>query len=203
MNRSGQIVGMAGAVLAAQQALAIARAGRAEPAASELVIGATLKIDAESATDIYGGPGALRPALVALRDFMSARERDPILVRTLFVLMQVERNFAGRPDMAIQVAEGIRGAATQVASNDGTSVGAVPRLGELYALTISQLTPRVMIPGDPELLARPAVVTAVRAHLLAALRGVVLWRQMGGSRVGLLFGWTALRAECTRLIDKS
>ncbi len=203
MNRSGQIVGMAGAVLAAQQALAIARSGRAEPSASELVIGGTLKIDAESAADIYGGPEALRPALVALRDFMSARERDPILVRTLFVLMQVERNFAGRPDMAIQVAEGIRGAAAQVGSNGGTSVGAVPRLGELYALTISQLTPRVMIPGDPELLARPAVVTAVRAHLLAALRGVVLWRQMGGSRVGLVFGWRSLRAECTRLIDKS
>jgi len=200
MNRAGQVVGMAGAVLAAQQALAIARTGRADPAASAMVIGATLKIDAESVADIYGGTKALRPALVALRDFMLARERDPILVRTLVVLMQVERNFVARPDMAIQVAEGIRGAAAFLESQDGSPTSAVQRLGELYALTISQLTPRVMIPGDPELLARETVVTAVRAHLLAALRGVVLWRQMGGSRVGLLFGWRALRAECSRLI---
>lgn len=203
MSRTGQVVGMAGAVLAAQQALAIARTGRADPPASALVIGATLKIDSESVADIYGGTEALRPALVALRDFMLARERDRILVRTLIVLMQVERNFAARPDMAIQVAEGIRGAAAFLETNEGPPSSAVPRLGDLYALTISKLTPRVMIPGDPELLARESVVAAVRAHLLAALRGVVLWRQMGGSRVGLLFGWRALRAECGRLLAPS
>ena len=203
MNRAGQVIGMAGAVLAVQQALALARKGRADPAASALVLAATLRIDAESAADVYGGATMLAPVLVALRDFMHAGERDPILVRTLIVLTQVERNFAARPDMAIQVAEGIRGAAAFVAQSGGGPIDATPRLGELYAATISQLTPRVMIPGDPELLARPAVVTAVRAHLLAALRGAVLWRQSGGSRVGLLFGWRAIRAECSRLLAQS
>ena len=197
--------------MATQQALQLARTGQADRQASALVIAATLRLDAESAVDVYGGRAALVPALTALRDFMHARERDPALVRTLIVLLQLERSFAARRDVGAQVADGIRTIANSkrgeldviravVETTREPHDVTVAELGELYAGTISNLTPRIMIPGDPQLLARPAVVTAVRAHLLAALRGAVLWRQMGGSRIGLLFGWSALCAECASLL---
>lgn len=211
MNRTGQLIGMAGAVMSAQQALQLARTGHASKDASALVIGATLRLDADSALEVYGGREAIRPALKVLRDFMHAKERDPVLVRTLIVLLQLERRFTARRDVAAKVAEGVRAIAAGkrgeldviravVETTREELDVTVDELGALYAATISKLTPRIMIPGDPQLLARPAVVTAVRAHLMAALRGAVLWRQMGGSRIGLLLGWNALRSECTRLL---
>ncbi len=203
---------MAGAVLAVQQALQLARTGQSDQTASGLVVAATLRLDADSALDVYGGRAAARPALEALRDLMRGGDRDPVLVRTLIALLQLERTFAARGDVGAKIADGIQSIArsglgelevlravveTTREAHDVT----VAELGALYAATISQLTPRIMIPGDPQLLARPAVVTAVRAHLLAALRGAVLWRQMGGSRIGLLLGWGALRDECSRLLE--
>jgi len=200
MNREGQVVGMAGAVGAVQQALEIARQGRANPAMSQIVIEGALRIDAEDAPAVYGGVQPMRPLLRALREFMQSKERDPILVRTLVTLMQLERTFSARPDLAVQVTEGVKGTRAHVERPEGSHLDAVPRLGELYAGTVSQLMPRIMIPGDPSLLARADVVTAVRAHLLAALRGAVLWRQCGGNRINVWFSWNALLAECDRML---
>ncbi len=206
-SRESQLIGMAGAVLATQQALLIAREGRANESASKLVLEATLRLDAESAAAVYGGMAALRPALAALRDFLQAKDRDPILVRSLIVLMQLERNFSARADLGDRVAAEIRAIDARGPGPAGEERDDMPgeslaaSLGEIYARTVSQLTPRVMIPGDPQLLSRATIVTAVRAHLLAALRGVVLWRQSGGSRFGLLINWRALRSECERLLE--
>ena len=54
-------------------------------------------------------------------------------------------------------------------------------LGTLYADTVSQLRPKVMVQGNPHYLGQPSVVAEVRAVLLAAMRSAVLWRQLGGS----------------------
>ena len=54
-------------------------------------------------------------------------------------------------------------------------------LGTLYADTISQLRPRVLVQGNPHYLGQAVVVAEIRAMLLAALRSAVLWRQLDGS----------------------
>ena len=54
-------------------------------------------------------------------------------------------------------------------------------LGTLYADTVSHLRPRVMVQGNPHYLGQAAIVSEIRAVLLAALRSAVLWRQLGGS----------------------
>lgn len=184
---------MAGALLASEQALLIAREGRADPAASALVIDAVRRIDAPDPASVYGGVSALGPALERLHHFMESGKRDPILVRTLVVLVQLERAFSAHGEAPQRVAQGIR------ALEDAADADVVAALGDLYSESVSALTPRVMIPGDPQLLSRPTIVAQVRAHLLASLRGVVLWRQMGGTRLRLWFGWNALSRECERL----
>ncbi len=193
MNREGQVIGMAGALLAAEQALAIAREGRADPVASALVIGAVGRIDAPDPASVYGDVIALGPALERLHAFMETGKRDPILVRTLVVLVQLERVFSADAEAPQRVASGIR------ALQDIPEADRIAELGRLYSEAVSPLSPRVMIPGDPQLLSRPTIVAQVRAHLLASLRGVVLWRQMGGTRLRLWLGWNALSRECQRL----
>jgi high frequency lysogenization protein len=64
----------------------------------------------------------------------------------------------------------------------------VASLAETYTQTISTLRPRIMVSGDPVRLADAAVADQVRALLLGAMRSAVLWRQCGGTRLGLLFG---------------
>ena len=54
--------------------------------------------------------------------------------------------------------------------------------------TVSTLGPRIIVRGDPALLARPESANRIRALLLAGIRAAVLWRQCGGTRVGLILG---------------
>jgi high frequency lysogenization protein len=60
------------------------------------------------------------------------------------------------------------------------------RLGALYAETLSTLRPRVMVPGSVLHLEQPRTVARIRTLLLASVRAAVLWRQVGGTRWGLL-----------------
>ena len=65
-------------------------------------------------------------------------------------------------------------------------------LGTLYADTISQLRPRIMVQGNPHYLGQAGVVSEIRALLLAAVRSALLWRQVGGSQWQFLLGRRAM-----------
>ena len=65
-------------------------------------------------------------------------------------------------------------------------------MGGLYADTISQLKPRIMVQGNPHYLNQASVVAEIRALLLAAVRSAVLWRQLGGSYWDFLFSRKAM-----------
>ena len=63
----------------------------------------------------------------------------------------------------------------------------ISNLANLYRSSISHLSPRIMVSGDPDYLNDNTTASTIRAALLGGLRSVVLWRQCGGSRPRLLF----------------
>lgn len=52
---------------------------------------------------------------------------------------------------------------------------------------ISPLGPRIQVTGSPAVLQSPQVQAKVRATLLAGIRAAVLWHQVGGGRLQLMF----------------
>jgi hypothetical protein len=79
------------------------------------------------------------------------------------------------------VHEGILALAPTAERLGSTHPDVLASLGGLYADTVSHLRPRVMVQGNPHYLGQAAIVSEIRAVLLAALRSAVLWRQLGGS----------------------
>jgi high frequency lysogenization protein len=47
-------------------------------------------------------------------------------------------------------------------------------LAETYSETVSTLSPRIMVTGEPNLLNRPEIANRIRALLLAGVRAAVL-----------------------------
>lgn len=72
-------------------------------------------------------------------------------------------------------------------SNDLDDPAVIANLAHAYSQTLSRLTPRILVQGEPGLLKNPEVANRIRALLLAGIRAAVLWRQTGGSRLRLLF----------------
>jgi high frequency lysogenization protein len=76
---------------------------------------------------------------------------------------------------------------------------------DLYTATLSNLRPRVMVQGNALYLTQPRIVGRIRTLLLGALRAAVLWRQSGGTRIGILLKrrrLVAAAAACTATVDR-
>ena len=85
------------------------------------------------------------------------------------------------------VKERSRAGDTVLIAGDAAHPDVMAAVGALYADTLSQLRPRVMVQGNPHYLAQAGVVAEIRALLLAAVRSAMLWRQAGGNYWDFLF----------------
>jgi high frequency lysogenization protein len=176
-----RMLALAGLTQALKQVRRIAETGQADAAVLETAMDSVFRIDAASPGDVYGGVAALRPGLLLLRDYFARQGDDEHLPKLALSVTQLERRFVTSGETAEQVHQGIlttRPLAERVGSAHPEVYAA---LGSLYASTVSQLRPKVMVQGNPHYLGQADIVAEIRAVLLAALRSAVLWRQLGGS----------------------
>jgi high frequency lysogenization protein len=149
-----------------------------------------LLIDADTVEEVYGGVAGVRGGLRLLKTQLMSQKQKPDgeLSRYLVVLLHLERKLSKRSDLLNKLTEGIERAQQQLAHFDISHGNIVASLAETYAQTVSTLQPRIMVKGEPTRLSEAGVANQIRALLLAAMRSAVLWRQCGGTRLGLLLG---------------
>jgi len=177
-----RVLALAGLIQALAQVRRIADTGQAAADVLATALDSVFRIDATSASEVYGGTAAVRPGLLLLRDHFQGTTRDERqLPRLALAVLQLERRFVRDDAMADRVQQGIRAQAQAAARLGGTHPDVLAALGALYAGTLSHLRPRVLVQGNPHYLGQAAVVAEIRAVLLAAVRSAVLWRQLGGS----------------------
>lgn len=176
-----RVLALAGLAQALQQVRRIAETGQSDAAVVATAIESVFRIDAESPLAIYGDASALQPGLRLVREYLGNSSEDPLLAKLALAVMQIERRFVADAEAVQQVQHGIEALAPASERLGSTHPDILAGLGALYADTISQLRPRVMVQGNPHYLGQASVVAEIRSILLAALRSAVLWRQVGGS----------------------
>jgi len=176
-----RMLALAGLAQALRQVRRVAETGQAEGSVLETALGSVFRIDAGSTGEIYGGVANVRPGLMLVRDYLANKGQDPLLPKLALAVTQLERRFVQDDDIAGRVHEGILAARIDAERLGNSHPDVLAKLGNLYAETVSQLRPRVLVQGNPHYLGQAAIVAEIRAMLLAALRSAVLWRQFGGS----------------------
>ena len=175
-----RVLALAGLAQALRQVRRIADTGQAEAAVLETALDSVFRLDADSPESVYGDAGALRPGLLVLREYLGNEGKDELLPRLALSVTQLERRFVRDGAVAQRVHDGILAAQPAAARLGSTHPEVLSVLGSLYADTVSNLRPRVLVQGNPHYLGQADIVAEIRAVLLAALRSAVLWRQMGG-----------------------
>ena len=178
---------LAGVLQALGQVRRIADTGQSEAAPVNTALASVLRLDADSAEAVYGDANELRKGLRLLRDHLANNARDEALGKLALAVLQLERRFSRNHAMAARVGAGIAEAADTATTLGMSHPDVINQLAELYAGTISQLTPRIMVQGNPHYLGQAGVVAEIRALLLAALRSAVLWRHSGGTLWDFVF----------------
>lgn len=177
-----RVLALAGLLQSLKIVRQIANNGEAESHPLEAVIESVFRIDADSTEAVYGGTANLWPGLrLLVEQIDGSGSRDPALTRMAATVLHLERRISRDRSLLEAIGRGIDDIARQRDHWGPRHPTVLARLGELYASTVSQVRPRVLVQGNPTYLGEPTVVAEIRAVLLASVRAAVLWRQVGGS----------------------
>ncbi len=144
--------------------------------------------DPRRTEEIYNGVAGVRCGLQLMDQMLSeGLAAHAVPLRYARQLMLLEQRLAQQSTLFDELQYGLQ----QEASRDHSGTAAVAErcrnIDQIYQRTISTLDFRIRLRGDPEQLAQPTVVARIRVALLAGLRSALLWRQLDGHLVQLLF----------------
>ncbi len=186
--REGRVIALAGLFQALALVRAVATRGSCDAESMRQSLASIFRINADSPADVFAGIGNLRLGLQTLLAQLGENgKRDPALTRMAVMVMRLQHTLARRPDTLIALRASIEGMAGLAAQAEAGHADVTARLAQLYSETLSTLQPRVLVDGNANFLNQATQVNQIRALLLAAVRATVLWRQLGGSQIRLLF----------------
>ncbi len=194
---------LAGIFQAVEAVHAVARSGTAPTERIRPLLDSLFVVDAGSTAEVYGGVTGLESGLraVAARLSGSTGREGLAVTRHVITLIHLAGKLQRRPDLLEALREGIEAARGQLAYfGDVTHDTVLAALAALYQKTVSTLSPRVMVQGDPAILARPEHQNLIRALLLAGIRSAILWQQSGGRRWQLLLRRRAFQEAADSLL---
>lgn len=201
-NDENRTLAFAGMLQALQLVQQTAHGRPYDVGAFQATLNSVLMIESDSVQEIYGGSDGVRNGLRLMQvQLVGGKQKpDTELSRYLVVLLHLERKLSKRADLLERLRTGVEHAQRQVHHFDLLHPNVIAGMADTYSETVSTLTPKIMVNGDPSRLQDMAVANQVRALLLSAMRSAVLWRQCGGTRLGLLFGRRKLSEIAGRLL---
>jgi high frequency lysogenization protein len=199
-----RVIALAALMQAVSLVQQIAESGQVEQADFETALNSLLAVDAPTTEAVYGDISQLKSGLKQLNSQLSKSKdkKDVQLLRYAINLLHLERQLAKRPAMMDLISREIEQIPQQIEYfGDINNPQVIARLADIYHRTISELTPRIQVQGDPSFLQQADNINRVRALLLAGVRAAILWRQKGGRRWHFIFHTNKMLKIATSLLD--
>jgi high frequency lysogenization protein len=154
--------------------------------------------------DIYGDSS--KRLAVGLKQLRIVAGKDPQgispdVTRYALSLLHLEKKLSKAPEMLDALGRGIQDAARQSDHFGITHENTIASLAGLYKQTLSNLSFRIRVTGNPSYLQTNYTANRVRALLLAGIRAAMLWRQVGGKRWHLLINRKRYLKACEQLLS--
>lgn len=203
-RQQDRIIALAGLMQAVSLVQQIAETGQVDQPAFETMLNSLLMVNAPSTEAVYGEISQLNLGFKQLIKQLSKSKdkKDIQLLRYAIGLLHLERQLAKRPAMMDLIGREIEQLPQQIEYfGDINNPQVIARFADIYHRTISELTPRIQVHGQPGFLQQADNVNRVRALLLAGIRSAILWRQKGGKRWHFIFQSNKMLKLATSLIQ--
>lgn len=188
-NTQQQTLALAAVVQAASLVEQLARTGDISSASLEPLIKSVFVQNPENFDDIYGDPKQLSLGCHNLLFILGQSDQriSPDIARYTLSLLHLEGKLRHQGAMLSQLGQGIQASVRQAEHFGLSHENTLAALADLYKQTLSNLSFRIQVTGNPTYLQNPHTANKVRALLLAGIRAAILWRQCGGRRWQLVF----------------
>ena len=171
----------------------IANTGKVDEALYQTCINSILEENADNAIDLYGSLENLKVGFASMMHQLGSRQitpdgkpKDLEATRYALGLLHLEKKLNNNQEAFNEVIKGIQETQKKLEFFDKDHENITASLAEVYATTISNIGPKIMVKGEQTHLANPKNASRIRALLLAGIRAALLWRQAGGNRWKLL-----------------
>lgn len=182
----------------------VAETGQINQTEFATLLKSLLITDAPTTEAVYGDISQLKSGLKQLYKQLSKSKdsKDLQFLRYAINLLHLERQLAKRPAMMELINRGIERLPQQIDYfGNINNPQVIARFADIYNRTLSELTPRIQVQGDPTFLQQTDNINRVRALLLSGIRAAILWQQKGGRRWHFIFQSNKMLAITTALID--
>lgn len=201
-NRKDRTLALAGVLQATELVRQAAWHGTWSGYAATASLDSLFRMDADTVDSVYGDRKRMRLGLETLISVLQGEQGSNDALRYAVALLQIERQFRRNQPLQARIGQGldeIDRAARNVSEEKAEDFRA-DRVAVLYTETISPLSPRIVVNGKPQYLQVERVVSWIRSLLLAGLRSAVLWDQLGGGRLELMFSRRKLLTQAHELL---
>ena len=183
-REQGQAIAIAAVTQSVEVAFDLARSLSLPESTLTCLTESLFQISAESPRSIYNAGDQLELGIRRC----SERLKTPLLQEESFLAASMQiAHLAKKLTKDPSTQQRLRAAIEEIdvrrtkeASIESAQTVAHRSLAELYQSHISPLGPKIILRGEPHLLQRPEIAAKIRTALLAGVRAMVLWRQMGG-----------------------
>ncbi|WP_043316234.1 high frequency lysogenization protein HflD [Microbulbifer sp. HZ11] len=203
-NWRDQALALAGVFQSAILVERLAKTGTAPADQMETAIYSLFQQNPETTEDVFGGVEKLLPGLRAARQLIATRNHPEYTdcLRYVLSILYLQRQLAKKPDLLSIIGSRLEKAQLQM---DHFGIGhenVYANLASIYSDTLSTFRFRIQVLGDFNFLQQQRIANQIRTMLFAGVRSAMLWRQLGGRRLHLLFQRKKLIAEMDALISK-
>lgn len=168
----------------------IARSGYVPSAPYQCAIASLFEQNPRSTEAVYGGPQGLDMGLRIMAQLLDNRpnKEHPNTMRYVMGVLHLQKKLSKDTDSLSFIAERLAQSQRQAEHFDNvTHDSVIANIASAYSESISRYKFRIQVMGDASYLQQQRIAEQVRALLLAAIRSATLWRQVGGSRLDILF----------------
>lgn len=184
-----QVIALAAIFQCAAQVEQLATTGHLPSEELEIAVNSLFVRNPDSTLEVYGTLAAIERGLqtivaVLRRNSLSASNN---CIRYVMGILHLQKQLAKHASMSDIIASRLEKTRQQIDHFSPTHDNVIASLADIYGDTISTFKFRIQVSGEYQYLQQARIAAQIRTLLFAGIRSAVLWRQLGGSRLQVIF----------------
>ncbi|MBN2864889.1 MAG: high frequency lysogenization protein HflD [Thiotrichales bacterium] len=191
-SNQDRAIALIGIYQSAQMVYDLATTGKTDDTAFATTIQSLFKDNPNDTLDVYGGVAAniqvgVGTLLAQMSSDQAVQNRNVEITRYVLSMMILEKKLSEMDGKMQSIFNMLETAKAQQEHFGAMHENVIASLANCYTKNVSDVNPRVMVNGKHGHLQNNTTANKIRALLLAGIRSATLWRQVGGSRWGLIW----------------
>ena len=143
----------------------------------------------EKTIDVYGNINNLHIGITALNNVLKRKQTKNLgeVLRYVMNLLHLQKKLTKNKAMLSVISNRLSQASKQTQHFGSIHDNVIANLADIYTDTISTFRFRIQVTGNYGHLQQQHIANRIRLLLFSGIRAAVLWRQLGGSRLQLMF----------------